>query len=82
MLDELDTIELETTELDIDDEAELELEIRVTLLLVVVPYCGGARTDELLPGALLDTPGYTGAPANLTAVVTFPALKYMGVGLK
>jgi len=57
---ELEIIELETIELDIIELETIELDI-------------AEETELEIEDTLLDTPGYTGGPANLTAVVIFPA---------
>lgn len=95
LFDELDTIELETIELDIeldieletieldvDDETELETGAWTKVLLLVEPYTGGTCEDELTPDALLDNPGYAGLPANLTAKVVVPGRYVWGVGFR
>jgi len=83
-LEMLDETELETAELDTDDETELETGDCTTLLLLVDPYTGGtSEEDELTPPTLLDeAPGYTGLPANLTARVVVPGTYDCGVGFK
>jgi hypothetical protein len=67
---ELETIELETIELE---TIELDIELDIIELETIELDIADETELEIEDRTLLDTPGYTGGPANLTAVVIFPA---------